>query len=605
MGAMKKNISRRKFIKNTGQGAGALLAASMAGTRTWAKPVEDEYSRIYMTNGKGPTDNMSNLLELMGGIENIIGPNDVVVIKTNAQRINQGSGNLASIKTFIDKILDIPGFNGEIILGDNNHRWPAQDKGAWAEPFLINSNIPAVKNLNDLLALIQAGGHDNVTRFIWNDSYEDGGQRIYGPEDGEGYVFEEDNVVSNNAENADDYRETIMTYPIFKSTYSGLTIDLKNGVWKNGQYLSDKPLKFIIFSGLCRHSYYVGTTSAVKNYMGVVDLSWGSNPENGKLVDNYYNFHAFAFNENLVGPIPGVLGDAIGTFMRTIRKADMHFTTAEWIGWGSREDIDKAEQAGYLFASSDPVALDYYATKYILYPAAVRNNDLHKEAMNVDDPESAVRQYLEHCQQQGIGTLDESLMIINDPTSDVDSIEFEIQIFDNKPGLRWTVDQENDYLGFEIQRKDINSDFTEIQYIQVVSGKQTYEYTDEKVNSDGTLEYRIKLFEKNGNTRFSNVLTADVKLADKFILHPNYPNPFNSNTVLSYYLPHNGRVSLSIFNINGKLVKPLVKETQNAGFYSSQWDGTNVFGKTVSSGTFFAVLEFDESVQTRSLLYIK
>jgi hypothetical protein len=73
--------------------------------------------------------------------------------------------------------------------------------------------------------------------------------------------------------------------------------------------------------------------------MGITDLSGGSDPNNGgRLTKDFYNFHSFPFDKSSPGPVPGMLGAAIGMFMQTIRKADLNITTAEWVGLSSRTD---------------------------------------------------------------------------------------------------------------------------------------------------------------------------------------------------------------------------------------------------------------------------
>ena len=62
------------------------------------------------------------------------------------------------------------------------------------------------------------------------------------------------------------------------------------------------------------------------------------------------------------GPKAGMLGAEVGVFMKTIRKADLNITTAEWIGISSRVDPPIAHTRA-LLASTDPVALDYHAYK--------------------------------------------------------------------------------------------------------------------------------------------------------------------------------------------------------------------------------------------------
>ncbi|MEF9427325.1 MAG: hypothetical protein L0956_09215, partial [Candidatus Mariimomonas ferrooxydans] len=130
-------------------------------------------------------------------------------------------------------------------------------------------------------------------------------------------------ITCDNGLHGERYRATIMTYPVF-STDRGTIIDFKNGIWERGVY-TGQPLSFINFAALNHHSTFSGATSAVKNYLGVTDLSGGPDPHNGGLLTgNYYNFHSFPFDKWAPGPEPGMLGAEISTFMKTIRKADLN-----------------------------------------------------------------------------------------------------------------------------------------------------------------------------------------------------------------------------------------------------------------------------------------
>ncbi len=58
-----------------------------------------------------------------------------------------------------------------------------------------------------------------------------------------------------------------------------------------------------------------------------------------------------------------------------------------------------------------------------------------------------------------------------------------------------------------------------------------------------------------------------------FVLKPNYPNPFNPVTTISYSLGKPGRVKLQVFNGVGQLIQEVVNTEQSAGTYSVQFDG--------------------------------
>jgi len=367
--------SRRKFICS--------VAALMTSLLTMCKPSSknkrmksivksDVISKVLVSINGTPDQNIKEVIKLLGGIEKVVGSEDIVIIKPNLQWWNQGAPSIAACNTLIEMIMNRPGgFSGEVIIGENTHRgnepWT---KTGWATTFERNNDLPGAKNYDDLCKLLKKNYDNHFSVSHWID-VSAGGKRVYGPQDGNGYVYCDGTggvplISMSNGLDGAERREVIMSYPIF-TTDNGTVIDFKNGVWKDGSY-TDQPVKFINLAALNHHSTYCGMTSAVKNYFGITDISNGADPEKGgKLCGNFYNFHSFAFNEWANGPVPGIMGKEVGFFMNKIRKADLNITTAEWVGLISRTDKPVAHTKAVL-ASTDPVALDYHSAKYLLLP---------------------------------------------------------------------------------------------------------------------------------------------------------------------------------------------------------------------------------------------
>ena len=90
----------------------------------------------------------------------------------------------------------------------------------------------------------------------------------------------------------------------------------------------------------------------------------------------------------------------------------------------------------------------------------------------------------------------------------------------------------------------------------------------------------------------------------------NYPNPFNPETWIPYQLAESAEVTLTIYDMNGKLVRRLVLGHQAAGMYQSRsravyWDGRNQLGESVASGLYFYTLTAGEFMATRRMLILK
>lgn len=73
----------------------------------------------------------------------------------------------------------------------------------------------------------------------------------------------------------------------------------------------------------------------------------------------------------------------------------------------------------------------------------------------------------------------------------------------------------------------------------------------------------------------------------EYSLSQNYPNPFNPVTKIKYSLKYDSKVTLTIYNILGQLVKEIVDSFESKGLKEVLWDGKNEFGNQVSSGVYF------------------
>ncbi|MCY3551574.1 MAG: T9SS type A sorting domain-containing protein [Candidatus Poribacteria bacterium] len=104
------------------------------------------------------------------------------------------------------------------------------------------------------------------------------------------------------------------------------------------------------------------------------------------------------------------------------------------------------------------------------------------------------------------------------------------------------------------------------------------------------------------------ILTA-IHPKETFLL-PNYPNPFNPETWIPYQLSESTDVTLSIYSVDGNLVRTLDLGHQAAGIYQSKsraayWDGRNQFGEPVASGLYFYTLIAGDFTATRKMLIRK
>ncbi|MBL7047825.1 MAG: FG-GAP repeat protein [Candidatus Marinimicrobia bacterium] len=98
---------------------------------------------------------------------------------------------------------------------------------------------------------------------------------------------------------------------------------------------------------------------------------------------------------------------------------------------------------------------------------------------------------------------------------------------------------------------------------------------------------------------FSYNDTAEFPFIAKDIrLYANYPNPFNSSTIISYNISNVGLVYISIYDITGRDICTLVQTIQPAGIHYTNWDGTDTDGVPVSNGIYLCRLHFVNNNQS-------
>ncbi len=96
-------------------------------------------------------------------------------------------------------------------------------------------------------------------------------------------------------------------------------------------------------------------------------------------------------------------------------------------------------------------------------------------------------------------------------------------------------------------------------------------------------------------------------LIQKAIINlPNYPNPFNPTTIISFSVTQNSDfVKLEIYNVKGQKVKQLVSSQLSAGQHSVEWDGKDENNQSVTSGIYFYKLQTNGFSQTKKMILAK
>ena len=265
----------------------------------------------------------------LGGPDGIIQSDDVVLIKVNGQWKYRGCTNSDVIRGLIQRILDHPdGFTGEVVIFENG-----QGRGSL--------NCDTRSNYTD--SLVHANANDERHSFLYlvNTIFRDA--RV------SSYLLDpiRSTFIAADDHHTDGYRRyEDVSYPCF-TTLRGTRIELKEGIWQGDGY--DQNLKLINVPVLKHHDTGGSEiTASLKHLYGVLSMS------DGQSTFRHYSG----------------LGNTCGKMMVSVRSPVLNIIDAIWVSHRAIKGYpaNSTFRANMLLASQDPVALDYWAAKYILYP---------------------------------------------------------------------------------------------------------------------------------------------------------------------------------------------------------------------------------------------
>jgi hypothetical protein len=138
--------------------------------------------------------------------------------------------------------------------------------------------------------------------------------------------------------------------------------------------------------------------------------------------------------------------------------------------------------------------------------------------------------------------------------------------------------------------------------IQIPAGQKKY-WAIIQENGEEIILENMGEVEVPSTDRFT--LERKEVIPDAFSLHQNFPNPFNPITTLSYELPKESVVRLTVYDMLGHEVITLVDAKQKAGYKSIRWNATDRMGIPVSAGVYIYQLHTEDYSQFRKMILLK
>lgn len=168
--------------------------------------------------------------------------------------------------------------------------------------------------------------------------------------------------------------------------------------------------------------------------------------------------------------------------------------------------------------------------------------------------------------------------------------------------LIWKKNEDDDLFYYNIYRSNQENDG-----YKKIGATKANTYVD-NLSSDSTYYYIVSGIDFNGNEGdFSNVASTTTSFADgKTVipksahLYQNYPNPFNPETTIHFYLPTEQNVEISLYSVQGKLIKTLYSGIKPKGESILRLQGTDL-----PSGSYIIEMEANNKVQRIKAIMLK
>lgn len=94
-------------------------------------------------------------------------------------------------------------------------------------------------------------------------------------------------------------------------------------------------------------------------------------------------------------------------------------------------------------------------------------------------------------------------------------------------------------------------------------------------------------------------------IPNQFQIIECYPNPFNGRLNIHYRINETSDIQVSIFDINGKIIKSFANEQKSPGQHQLVWDTKNNNGISVATGLYFVSLSSKDRITSKKVLYLK
>ena len=247
-------------------------------------------------------------------------------------------------------------------------------------------------------------------------------------------------------------------------------------------------------------------------------------------------------------------------------------------------------------------------------------HNLYSNNLAVYGHDCPVRMLLTDNNGRRVGFISDSVQVNEIPGAQIEVF----QTGENDSGYYYIVDNSLDYT---VSIHAFDEGVMDAEVIVPTSENSVISYSYDSVSvapnwtgtiiSNPTSNYNLQV-DSNGDGTIDSTITSQKEVVtivkgeqvsrtvpDQMHLYPNYPNPFNPTTTISYDVPEQTNIQLDVFDVLGTHIRTLVNLRQTPGHYSVTWDGKDEQHHNVPSGIYVCQLKTGKFVTSRKMLLVR
>lgn len=171
--------------------------------------------------------------------------------------------------------------------------------------------------------------------------------------------------------------------------------------------------------------------------------------------------------------------------------------------------------------------------------------------------------------------------------------------------VRWEALSTDENTEFIVSRSGVASSWYEEIYRGALEGAGSkYSYIDRGAEPGGSYSYMVETICGGGRKVIFTSERIEVGLKPAH-LYQNSPNPFNPSTMIRFHVYEEARVTVEVFDAEGRSTVRLLDAKKERGEYTVIWDGFTGYGEMASSGVYFCRINADGFTETRRMVLLR